>query len=202
TRGSSRSTAGWILQAASRDDKRQAGLRCVRKRRRPAAVGSMRFVHRRSALISFRRDREPRSIAKALSAAETLAQHGRRLQAIDVLTAANRSARDDEIEQRLVRLRHDAFDELDVGPGLAAWPPEAPDLFPATAFPEVQAGNFTAETLRSGILRHGCLCVRGLVPPKRVKHLTDDIEAAMPACEAWEIDGAADTAPWAVPPAG
>ncbi|MDQ1455383.1 MAG: hypothetical protein QOH28_1003, partial [Actinomycetota bacterium] len=163
--------------------------------------GSLGAVRPRegNALLSSRRDPTPRGISKALTHAGTLAERGRRLAAIDVLTAANRSARNDEIERQLVRLRHDAFGELDTGPGLAAWPPEAPDLFPAVDFPEVQAGNFTAETLRSGILRHGCLCVRGLVPPKRVKQLTDDIEAAMTACEAWEIDGAADTAPWFVP---
>lgn len=116
-----------------------------------------------------------------------------------MLTAANRSGRNEEIEQQLVRLRHDAFGELSTGPGLAALPPEAPDPFPAVDFPEVHAGDFTAETLRSGILRHGCPSVRGLVPPKRVKQLTDDIEAAMNACEAWENDVAANTAPWFVP---
>jgi hypothetical protein len=65
--------------------------------------------------------------------------------------------------------------------------------------PEVRTDEFTAETLRSGILRHGCLAVRGLVPPKRVAQLTDSIDAAMTACATWENDRSADTAPWFVP---
>jgi Phytanoyl-CoA dioxygenase (PhyH) len=150
-------------------------------------------------LISLRQGRTTRGISKALTAAETLATHGRRLEAIDVLTAANRSARSAEIERQLVHLRHDAFDEVDTGPGLAAWPPEAPDLFPGAQFVEVPAVDFTAETLRSGILRHGCLAVRGLIPPKRVAQLTDDIETAMNACSAWESDHESDIGPWFVP---
>jgi hypothetical protein len=150
-------------------------------------------------LISLRQGRTTRGISKALTAAETLAAHGRRLEAIEVLTAANRSARSAEIELQLVHLRHDGFDEVDAGAGLAAWPPEAPDLFPGAQFVEVPAVDFTAETLRSGILRHGCLAVRGLIPPKRVAQLTDDIETAMNACSAWESDHGADTGPWFVP---
>ncbi len=136
----------------------------------------------------------------ALSASEELTQKGRQLEAIDVLTAANRTTRDPEIERRLVNLRYDAFDELETRTNVASWPPEAPpDLFPGVDLPRVQPGDFTAETLRSGILRHGCLAVSGLVPPKRVAQLTDDIEAAMTAFETWENDRSADTAPWFVP---
>jgi hypothetical protein len=150
-------------------------------------------------LISLRQGRTTRGISKALTAAAALANDGRRLQAIDVLTAANRAACSAEIEQQLVHLRCDAFDEVDAGPGLAAWPPEAPDLFPGAQFADVPARDFTAETLRSGILRHGCLAVRGLVPPKRVTELTDDVDAAMNACSAWESDRGAATGPWFVP---
>jgi hypothetical protein len=150
-------------------------------------------------LISLRQGRATRTIAKALTAAETMATRGRRLEAIDVLTAANRSARSAEIERQLVHLRHDAFDEVDAGPGLAAWPPEAPDLFPGAQLAEVRAGDFDAETLRSGIVRHGCLAVRGLIPPERVAQLTAGIEAAMNACSTWEGEPGTDTAPWFVP---
>src|SRR5262249_6662722 len=113
---------------------------------------------RGSVVISFRR-RKPQddmlSGADALAAAETLAENGRRLEAIDLLTEANRFSRDAAIEERLVRLRHGAFDELPRVAGLPEWPPEAPDLFPGARLPEVKRAEFSTETLRSGILRHG-----------------------------------------------
>jgi len=135
-------------------------------------------------VISFRRRRQndhARSGADALSAAEALVRDDRRLDAIDLLTAANRAATDADIEARLVQLRHGAFDELQRVAGLPAWPPPAPDLFPGARLPEVQRGELSAETLRSGILRHGCLLVRGLVDPQHVARLINDIDAAMTA---------------------
>src|SRR5207302_9313203 len=154
----------------------------------------------RNPVISLRRNRSARSAPDALAESEELAQTGRRLEAIDVLMTVNRTARDPLIEQRLVNLRHDAFDELEARTGLPSWPPAPPpDLFPGGTLPEVRAGDFTAETLSSGILRHGCLAVRGLVPPKRVAQLTEDIDAAMDACARWESDRAADTGSWFAP---
>ncbi|MDQ1435674.1 MAG: hypothetical protein QOF59_2490, partial [Actinomycetota bacterium] len=48
-----------------------------------------------------------------------------------MLSAANRAARSNDIEEQLVRLRYDAFAELPARPGLDSWPPPAPDdLFP------------------------------------------------------------------------
>jgi hypothetical protein len=151
-------------------------------------------------VISLRRNRSGRSASDALAVSDGMAQTGRRLEAIDVLMTVNRTARDPLIERRLVNLRHDAFDELEARTGLPSWPPAPPpDLFPGVTLPQVRAGNFTAETLRSGILRHGCLAVRGLVEPKRVAQLTEDIDAAMEACARWETDRAAETGPWFAP---
>jgi hypothetical protein len=156
-------------------------------------------------VISFRRRKQNEDAllgADALTAAEALAQNDRRLDAIDLLTEANRAEPDAAIEERLVRLRHGAFDELQgtKGPnGLPAWPPDAPDLFPGARLPEVERGELSAETLRSGILRHGCLLVRGLVGPDHVARLINDIDAAMTAVEAWRGDRSLKGAPWFVP---
>ena len=118
-----------------------------------------------------------------------------------MLSAANRAARSDDIEEQLVRLRYDAFSELPAPSGLDSWPPPAPDdLFPDAGFAEVDARDFSAETLRSGILGHGCLAVRGLVSPARVAQLTESVDAAMNACEEWESsDRSVEAAPWFVP---
>ncbi len=98
-----------------------------------------------------------------------------------------------------MNLRHNAFEELEQVPGLPEWPPDAPDLFPGVDLPEVNASEVSAETLRSGILRHGALLVRGLVDPPRVARLIGDIDAAMDAVAAWRQDRSIDTAPWFVP---
>ncbi|MGO9875609.1 MAG: phytanoyl-CoA dioxygenase family protein [Acidimicrobiia bacterium] len=137
----------------------------------------------------------------ARAEAAVLIRAGRRLEAIDVLTAANRDHRDDTIERDLVGLRNVAFDDLDKTPGSASWPPVAPDLFAGVdGIPEIGAAELTADRLRSGIVCHGALLVRGLVPPARVAHLIDDIDRTFVARDAF-FDGAPvdDTAPWYVP---
>jgi hypothetical protein len=134
-----------------------------------------------------------------LSEAETLVRSGRRLDAIDVLNAANRAARSADVEEQLVRLRYEAFAELSAEKGLDSWPPEAPDLFPDAGFVEIPASEFSTDALRSGILRHGCLAVRGLVPPDRVQLLTDAVDAAMNACAEWESEPTGETGPWFAP---
>ena len=153
-------------------------------------------------MISFRRRRQDDDVltgADALAAAEALVGNGRRLEAIDLLTDANRIAPDATIEERLVRLRHGAFDELPRAPGLPAWPPEAPDLFPGARLPEVGRAELSSEVLRSGILRHGCLLVRGLVGPQHVARLITDIDTTMTAVEAWRRDRTTKGSPWFVP---
>ena len=118
-----------------------------------------------------------------------------------MLTAANRDHRDDAIERKLVGLRNVAFDDLDKSPGELSWPPVAPDLFPgAVGIPEIAGHELTAELLRSGILCHGALIVRGLVPADRVAHLRDDIDRTFVARDAY-FDGTPvhETEPWYVP---
>jgi hypothetical protein len=137
----------------------------------------------------------------ARAQAAALIRTGRRLEAIDVLTAANREHRDDEIERQLVGLRNVAFEDLGKTPGSASWPPPAPDLFADTdGIPDIAAADLTADRLRAGIICHGALLVRGLVPPARVAHLIDDIDRTFVARDA-SFDGAPvdETAPWYVP---
>jgi hypothetical protein len=83
---------------------------------------------------------------------------------IERLTAANAVAADRETERRLLRLRHVAGRRA-----LDSAPPDprhlAPDTarLPSGALPETKREDLTAELLRAGILRDGCLLVRGLV---------------------------------------
>src|SRR3954454_15368726 len=63
---------------------------------------------------------------EALAAADSLAEQGRFLEAIERLTEANRRARDVEVEKRLVRLRNLAYEELDRSPTESPWREESP----------------------------------------------------------------------------
>ncbi len=65
------------------------------------------------------------SAADVLAAADKLAGEGRFLEAVDLLTEANRRERADEIELRLVRLRNAAYAELDRSPTEPPWPDDA-----------------------------------------------------------------------------
>ena len=66
----------------------------------------------------------------ALAAADRLAAEGRALNAIELLTEANRAARDRKIERRLVELRSEAFLSLSWSAERPVWPESVPDLFP------------------------------------------------------------------------
>ena len=126
---------------------------------------------------------------------------GRVIEVIEALTAANRASPDGKIEHRLVDLRNLAFAALDKSGGLAAWPPPAADLHPDVAgIPEIGADELTTDAIRSGIVGHGALIVRGLVPPARVARLVDDIDRTFTARDAY-FDGTPvkETAPWYVP---
>jgi hypothetical protein len=84
---------------------------------------------------------------------------------IDRLTSSNRAHRDLSTERRLLRLRHLAGIRLLDGDGERPALPE-PDfarLPGGDGLPELSRAEVTPALLRAGILRDGCLLVRGLV---------------------------------------
>jgi Phytanoyl-CoA dioxygenase (PhyH) len=137
--------------------------------------------------------------AVALEAASALETQGRPVQAIELLTAANRRTRDARVERRLVELRLGAFASLDRN---------APSRIPApiTAEPrggqmhEYAAGELTAATLRSGLASDGCVLVRGLIPGARAVALARGIDRVLEAFDA-HAEGAvaASPSPWYAP---
>jgi hypothetical protein len=123
----------------------------------------------------------------AIDEGRRLVAEGRRLEALPLLTLANREHPDPNLERDLVNLRHAAFAELRPTMPESAWPPDVPDHFPGVIdLPEVPAAALTAERLASGIFHHGSLIVRGLLSPERSAVLRDDIDRAFAGCEAWE----------------
>ena len=129
---------------------------------------------------------------------------GRARSSVDQLTslsAENRRRRDGAVDERLVRLRHEAFSELDAAP-LPVWPPTFDDPFPEVEGrpPEVSPAELTSPILGGAIQHHGCVLVRGLFSADRVATLVDDTDRAFEArTEAEAGAPAAKTTPWYVP---
>jgi hypothetical protein len=138
--------------------------------------------------------------AEAIEAADALVARSRPLEAIGILTEVNRAVRDARIEERLVVLRHEAFDFLDRRSPVEPPPPITAETNAPGPLPEIEPHELNPATLRRGLARHGCVLVRGLVPPDRVRTLVEGIDRALAAFDAG-VDGAprSETSPWYVP---
>jgi hypothetical protein len=141
------------------------------------------------------------SDADLLAACAQMVQNRQGVAAIEMLTAANRCRPTPQIEERLVSLRHEIFADLAFVSKRDAWPPDGPDMFPGSdGPPEVGVHQLTAETLRSGILDHGCLLVRGFISAERVRQLVGDIDRTFAAFDAHKAGApTTDTTPWYLP---
>lgn len=97
---------------------------------------------------------------------------------IERLTAANQASRSTEADRRLLRLRHLAgIRLLDEAASGVRHPEPAFDRLPeADGLPEIDGADVTPELLRAGILRDGCLLVRGLFPRDASLRFADQID--------------------------
>ena len=104
---------------------------------------------------------------------------------IDELTRANRESPDAGREIRLVELRHAAGIRHHDDPpgGGVAYPEPALDRLPNRNgdLAGVRPDQLSPELIRAGILRDGCLLVRGLVEPDAALALAADIDRAFEA---------------------
>jgi hypothetical protein len=96
------------------------------------------------------------------------------------LTDARRADPDPDTEQRLLRLRHLAgLRRLEAADGAADYPaPDDARLPAAGELPEIAPTDLTPELLRAGMLRDGCVLVRGLVPRDDALELAAGIDRA------------------------
>lgn len=141
-------------------------------------------------------------VADLLQEADHLEASGRPLDAVAVLTDANRIEPDIEIERRLLELRASAFASVDRTHGVEQWPPTVEDPFPDVVGvpPEVHRRDLTPAIIAGAIGHHGSLIVRELVSPDDIAQLQDAIRRAFEAREAYAA-GRADesTAGWYTP---
>lgn len=131
-----------------------------------------------------RRESEPEAtaamVAKPLS--EPVADRGESLDVllaeIEALSERNRATPDWKIERRLVALRHLAGIRLidDAPSGAEFVTPDVESLPSGDSLPEIPGADLTPGLIRAGILRDGCLLVRGLVPRDRAQHLAGEID--------------------------
>jgi len=126
-----------------------------------------------------------------IAEADRLAGSGRALEAVDLLTRANREKPSQEVEARLVKIRNQAFAELgDPGSDFVSPKPVEPGDDPADdGLPAVAASELSAPVIRGAFLTHGCLIVRGLVAPSRAAELRAGIDHVFEGRDAHLDDG-------------
>jgi Phytanoyl-CoA dioxygenase (PhyH) len=117
------------------------------------------------------------------------------LEGIEELTRSNSERRDPEAEVRLVNLRHAAGVQLmEAGGSGAQFPEPAFDGLPDRnrGLAGITPEQLTPQVLRAGILRDGCLLVRGVLSRDEAGHLVDQISAAFRALDELQSGRPAD----------
>jgi hypothetical protein len=117
------------------------------------------------------------------------------IEEIEELSRSNRELRDPAAERRLVELRHLVGMRLmESQNGSPGYPEPAFDRLPARngELPGVEPDQLTPELVRAGILRDGCLLVRGLVDREDAERLVEEIDHAFQARDARVAGGEAD----------
>ncbi len=113
---------------------------------------------------------------------------------IEALSEINRGAPDRMTERRLLGVRHRAgialLDRPAASPEFAQ--PDTSRLPNPPGLPEIAAADVTPGLLRAGILRDGCLLVRGLVPRAEAERFAGRIERAWEARTRRETAESAD----------
>jgi len=139
--------------------------------------------------------------ARVLSDARRAAGEGRCLDAIDALQTLDGPLVDPEVEEWMVRLRHDAFPELAGATGRPEWPASFPDRRRPgpTGLPEATPDELTGDLIGGAITHHGALRVNGLLDEGQVAELIAAIDQAFAARDRWLEDEATPTPPWFVP---
>ncbi len=134
-----------------------------------------------------------------LATASALEEAGRTFDAIRMLTQANRESRNAQLEERLVRLRHVAFDELDRTPPTAL-PPAITPQRDEGPLREHDPATLTPADLREGFAHHGCALVRGLITRSRAQELARHIDRVLDMFDDHDAGaGTEHTSPWYVP---
>ncbi len=103
---------------------------------------------------------------------------------------------DQDLAQRLVDLRIQAYDHLEWPEPHDHWPPTHDGRFDGVeGFPEVEASELDVDNLKAGIMGCGGLIVRGLMDEKWIAPMRDNIDRVLQARMDFANDGK-DGSPW------
>jgi hypothetical protein len=95
------------------------------------------------------------------------------------LSGAWQADQDPQTARRLLRLRHLAgLRRLDAAHGVPEYPQPDESRLPAGRLPEIAPADLSPELLRAGMLRDGCVLVRGLVPRDEALEIAAGIDRA------------------------
>lgn len=139
------------------------------------------------------------AVSLVIARARQLVVDGRAAEAIAYATEQNRTLADPQIEYQLVIWRNLAYRASNTS--APEWPPEIRDPFPKSATPpEIGFDELSLQTLGAGILHHGCVIVRGLIPTALANQLSDDIRKTFDACRRTKAGAPAEQGrPWFAP---
>jgi hypothetical protein len=138
------------------------------------------------------------TVPDLLADADRLANEGQGLDAIRRLTEANRARREPQVEERLVMLRHEVFASLPRrSPGELTTQVVREEA--TTPLERTSPSDLSVATLRSELSHHGCVLVRGLIPPDRAEAMARGIDRALEAFDGCEASGSQAASPWYVP---
>lgn len=112
--------------------------------------------------------------------AREMEEAGQPVEAIALLSDANRAARDVELEREILAMRHRFGAALVRDPKDPSFPEPAADYeFRVTdGVPEVNPDELTAPILRAAILKYGCLRVNSVMDEKTAAQLATEIDEA------------------------
>ena len=117
---------------------------------------------------------------------------------VDELVEANRADRDPDRDREILRLRHRAGAALVSGAsGRPGYPePSTPPSANGSRLPAITPNELNAAMVRAGMLRYGCLVIRGLIDPDEAARLVAEMERAFAARGDVGEDGTDPNAYW------
>jgi hypothetical protein len=138
------------------------------------------------------------TVEDLLADADRLAGDGHGIEAIHLLTDANRARHEPLLEERLVTLRHETFPSLPRRP-VETLPAEVEREEAPAPLAAIDPDDLTVTTLRRGLAQHGCVLVRGLISAERAEGLARGIDRALDAFDSCQAEGSPAASPWFVP---
>jgi hypothetical protein len=140
------------------------------------------------------------------TAAGNGATPGGLLAQVDELMRQNREGRDPDVERRLVRVRHEAFEELDRSSPAGPVHRQPRDAAPIQqGVPVVMPEGLSSDSVSDAILSRGCVHVPGFISRERAEELASGIDRVFTAFDARANGSASDAAdawyqPFELPP--